>query len=133
MHKKRAVIYLTILYIALITILSLIPISSSTALNIPHQDKFIHILFYLGLNILLLLSIANNSKYRCSITNVALVTLASILYSVAIEYLQPYIGRNYDVGDIIANSVGAILGALLFLIFKYLFRIDEVDKTTTTK
>ena len=42
--------------------------------------------------------------------------------SCTIEILQPIFGRAFDVNDIILNTLGVIISALLFLILKKLFK-----------
>ena len=39
----------------------------------------------------------------------------SILISLTIEVVQKYIGRSFDVDDIILNVVGGILGFLVYI------------------
>lgn len=39
----------------------------------------------------------------------------SILVSLTIEVVQKYIGRSFDVDDIILNVVGGILGFLVYI------------------
>ena len=44
-----------------------------------------------------------------------LVTLAAFCLSVTVETAQYFIGRTADINDVIANTIGGILGFLLFL------------------
>jgi len=38
------------------------------------------------------------------------IFLAASAYGVLIEFLQPYVGRYYERGDIVADTIGAALG-----------------------
>ena len=42
------------------------------------------------------------------------LTLVSLLSSLTIESVQHYIGRSFDIDDIILNIVGGIIGFLLY-------------------
>ncbi len=118
MVLKRTILFLTVVYLVLVTILSLVPLSDIDSSKIPYFDKLIHICFYWGLNILLLWNIASNLKSELNIRNIIYATLISVAYSVVIEFLQPLTDRNCDLEDIVANSVGAITGATMFYIVR---------------
>ncbi|MFR9603642.1 MAG: VanZ family protein [Rikenellaceae bacterium] len=106
----------TTLYIILITLLSLVQFSDEIEPpQIEYFDKFVHFCFYLGLNSLLLYTLLL-FKRRLSLSVLVLSTLLSILYSIAIELLQPLMGRTCDVADVVANSVGAVMGAIVVFV-----------------
>jgi glycopeptide antibiotics resistance protein len=50
----------------------------------------------------------------CNIKNLGTITLVSGLSSLVIEVVQHFIGRSFDVDDIILNIVGGIVGFLLY-------------------
>ena len=50
----------------------------------------------------------------CNIKKLGTITLVSGLSSLVIETVQHFIGRSFDVDDIILNIVGGILGFLLY-------------------
>lgn len=114
MKRKRVLLALTIFYILLITILSLVNISpKDDSVNVAHLDKVVHFCFYLGLNVLLLLSREVFARVVRFVDGV-IITLLTILYSVGIEVAQYFVGRDFDLLDIVANSMGAIAALLLF-------------------
>ena len=41
--------------------------------------------------------------------------------TIAIELLQPIVGRSFDVDDILMNLLGTILSAALFFLLRALF------------
>ncbi len=48
--------------------------------------------------------------------------LASFIISLSVEFIQYFIGRSFDIDDIILNVVGAMLG---FIIYKFFFGIKK--------
>ncbi len=106
----------TVIYLILITTLSLVRFSDEIEPpKIEHFDKFVHFCFYFGLNILLLYTFLQFKK-ELIVRYIAFPTLLSIAYSIAIELLQPLTGRTCDLVDVVANSIGAMTGAMTFIV-----------------
>ena len=63
-----------------------------------------------------------NTKHK----NIFIVLIFVFLTSLGIETTQMYIGRSFDVDDIILNFVGGLLGYFSFLIIKRIFKEDSV-------
>ena len=55
--------------------------------------------------------------------------LWGFICSSVIEFLQPIFGRAFDVNDIILNTLGAIISALIFLLLKKLFKKNKKERT----
>lgn len=51
---------------------------------------------------------------------------AGIILSVLIELIQPIFGRSFDINDIILNSIGAIISAIIFYSVKSIIKIIKV-------
>lgn len=49
------------------------------------------------------------------------VTAAGLAASLVTELVQPVVGRSFDVDDLIANTLGALIGYLLFAVARLLF------------
>lgn len=112
---RRLFIVGAILYVCLITVLSLMNLSQVVPENeITYLDKLAHFCIYWGME-MSLLSCVVIVKGRLSVGWIGVVTLATIGYGVAIEFIQQFVGRDFDVYDIYANAVGAISGVLLFM------------------
>ncbi len=113
MTKKRLITWLTVLYIALLTTLCLVTLSVPTP-DVPGIgfDKIVHFCFYAGLNTLLISTIIAH-KGAIKTKQIIVTTFASIAYGVAIEFIQQYTGRSFDIYDIAANSIGAITTAVI--------------------
>mgnify|MGYP001084770177 CR=1 FL=1 len=73
-------------------------------------DKLIHLILYFVL--VVLWAISSGTNYGAN--KKFIIVLMSIAYGVLIELLQAMMGmgRAYDLDDIIANTVGCILGIL---------------------
>lgn len=49
----------------------------------------------------------------------AVLVLGAIAYGVAIEIMQPTVGRSAEIGDVLANSLGAITGASIGTLLRF--------------
>ena len=60
--------------------------------------------------------------------NLITVTIFSALFSVFIEVFQPFISavRYSDITDVITNTLGGIIGYLVYLLFKKLSKREEL-------
>ncbi len=121
---------------ALIASSCLLPASAFKAFSfdsIFELDKLIHLTLYFVLFILWSLAIGEQSfekKKKISLL------LSVIIFGIIIEVLQSSmsLGRHYDIEDIIANTIGSIIGVLLMpfvynkmpLIKKYLPFMDKL-------
>ena len=65
-------------------------------------------------NILLFVPLGYFASDYCKIKNLGAITIVSLLSSSVIEIVQHFIGRSFDIDDIILNIVGGIIGFLLF-------------------
>ena len=67
----------------------------------------------------------------CKIKNLGTITIISLLASSVIETVQHFIGRTFDIDDIILNVVGGIIGFVLYIslsaIKKHLPRFMQKD------
>ena len=63
-----------------------------------------------------------NTKHK----NIIIVLIFVLLTSLGIETTQMYIGRSFDVDDIILNFAGGLVGYISFLIIKRLFKEDSI-------
>ncbi len=113
MTNKRLITWLTVVYIALLTTLCLVQLSVPSP-DVPGIgfDKIVHFCFYAGLNTLLIVTIIAQ-KGAIKTKQIIAATLAAIAYGVAIEFIQQQVGRDFDLSDIAANSLGAITAAVV--------------------
>ena len=66
-------------------------------------------------NILLFIPLGYFVTSYCKIKNLGTISIVTLLSSVVIEVVQHFIGRSFDVDDIILNVVGGIIGYLLYI------------------
>lgn len=80
-----------------------------------HPDKIVH--FTLFAVTVFLLALGNYwRKKRVSITNLVILVLFASAYGLAIEFIQKYYAttRSFDLMDALADSIGALAGAIAF-------------------
>ena len=66
-------------------------------------------------NIILFIPFGYFVTSYCKIKGLGTITIVSTLTSLVIESVQHFIGRSFDVDDIILNVVGGIIGFLLYI------------------
>lgn len=105
-------------WIILILFLCTMPSSdlpSSSWMNGLHIDKLVHCFLFGGIVVLMAFGVYKQKQH---ISGWALFGLALVgsLYGVAIEFIQKYFtaGRSFEIADIIADTIGAFGGALVF-------------------
>ena len=69
-------------------------------------------------NILLFIPFGYFVTSYCRIKGLGTITIVTLLSSFVIEIVQHFIGRSFDVDDIILNVVGGIIGFLLYISLK---------------
>ncbi len=69
-------------------------------------------------NILLFIPFGYFISNYCKIKGLGTISLVSLLTSLVIETVQHFIGRSFDVDDIILNVVGGICGFLIHIALK---------------
>lgn len=118
----------TISYLIIVSVLSLITFSTnSTISSFPHLDKIIHFVFYFGMNVLILSSIILYRKQSNSrLFEYIIATIITVSYSGLIEYIQPLVGRAKDYSDLIANSLGAMTGLIIFILLSHIYK-DKIE------
>jgi len=113
-YKKRARLP-AILWTLLIFILCLWPAEEIPQIDVPLADKWTHFVFFAMFSFCWLCVFPSVKPGR-----LAIVLFISILYGWLIELLQywlSFLGRHYDPADVLANSLGGLLGLFVFYIF----------------
>ena len=128
-----------ILYIlSLFILVTTTDFSGGTNNFIPFEEILrydIHsVLFYRNVigNILLFmpfgLLVTDMIKENCKKYNVLVTMIITFLTSLAIEFIQMRIGRSFDVDDILLNTLGGVLGFLIFYLFDKVFKKITKEK-----
>ena len=68
-------------------------------------------------NIVLFIPFPISLKLTNNKLNILSCLIISVLFSVTVEFIQSFIGRIVDIDDIILNSLGSLLGALLYKLY----------------
>ena len=115
MLNKKLALLLYIIYLFIVTYISLVSIDTKVKIKVDFADKIAHIGIHF-INVCLLYIVA--SKYRFNIRLVLLLAI-SVVYGIIIEVLQEVftINRQLDVYDMLANTFGATI-ALIFITLK---------------
>ena len=105
---KHKSVYLAIFVTVVIAILSLIKIGKHP-INFTYLDKIEHGIAYAVLTFFWLLAFGNN------ITSKIIVVLLCVFYGIIIEIIQGTTTyRTFDFADMFANSIGTVIGLLIF-------------------
>ena len=130
MRKANIFFYLFIVWVITITYLSLASVDVDDDIGLfqfEHFDKLVHFSFYFGFSVLGLLTF-KGFHYNPSLAKwVLLVIGGAIVYGALMEVFQYYFteDRAADFLDILANTIGAIVGGLLTA--KYHSLIDRLN------
>ena len=100
-----------------ITLLSLFSFSEGDLPDFgwPYMDKLVHFTFYFNAALLGALSIRERTRGKSGLTkSILIIIIAVVLYGIVIEVMQNEltVAREGDVFDVMANTLGALLGAL---------------------
>lgn len=114
MLNKTLALLLFILYLGLITYLSLATIKTAS-INVNNADKLVHTSVYAVFVVLLYFVLL---KYNVSMSPILTAVICAIIYGIIIEVLQEQctVNRHFDVLDILANSIGSLLAAVFLKI-----------------
>jgi len=104
--------WLPFLWMVIIFILCAIPkndVPHISWLPVPYTDKIVHSVFYIVAALLW----CNSFQFKSKFIKVFIICFS---YGVLMEILQLYIftSRSAEVADVVANSVGAIIGLILY-------------------
>jgi predicted PurR-regulated permease PerM len=111
---KKTWLIIAICYSLILAIFSLVNIDSLPKLGSDHNDKMFHVLAY-GLLLLLWYLTFHITKIM---KPVVIAAILSIIYGIVLEVLQDKltIARNFDMLDIVANSIGVTIMAGFIII-----------------
>jgi len=107
-----------VLWMGIITVLSLARISGVPKVDVPNADKYVHAVFYFVLTFCVYYYLSASTKSLYS--KIFYACLLSIIYGIVIEVLQGTLTnyRHPDFKDVLANTFGSLLAGLLIFINK---------------
>lgn len=112
-HKKRTA-RIASLWTFLILVACLIPGRDVPDVQVPFADKWVHFGIFAGFSFLWTCTFK-----RASLRAALSTGILSVLLGYAVELLQGSgitEGRSYDLYDLLADSIGGILGLVLFFL-----------------
>jgi VanZ family protein len=90
-------------------------------INIQIWDKLLHATVYAGLGVFFLLPATNGRWSNVNGWTVAVAVVLATVYGASDEFHQIFTpGRTPDVRDLLADSIGATVGAASMLMMKWL-------------
>ncbi|PSK89496.1 VanZ family protein [Taibaiella chishuiensis] len=114
-NKNRAILF-AVLWTLLILVACFIPGREVPDVRIPFIDKWVHFVLFGGFSFLWLCT-----RKRAVPCTGLVVFLASVALGYGVELIQGSgitSGRSYDMYDVYADSVGGLLGVLLFFLWR---------------
>ena len=114
MLNKTIALVILLVYIGLITFLSLTTLDAHVDIKVDYGDKIIHIAIH-AINVILLYIVLVKHK---SVKPILYAIIISICYGILIEILQDKLttARQFDIFDIYANCFGTIIAAVFLKI-----------------
>jgi VanZ family protein len=113
MLRKRVFRILTLAVAAGILVLSLIPKPPEIPVGIHYADKIAHFIAYLVLSFLVFASVSEGKLIGAALITVLVVAVLCVVFGGLIEILQMFTGRQAELWDLVADSIGAVCGALV--------------------
>jgi VanZ family protein len=116
-HKRRTA-WLAFIWTALICAACLIPGNEVPDVPVPFADKWVHFIIFAGFSFLWLCTFK-----RPGFREGLIMACLSALLGYAVELLQGSgitTGRSYDLYDLLADSIGGLIGiAVFFLLHRH--------------
>ncbi len=113
--KWPAILWSVFVFILLAMPMSFFP--HERKLSVSQLDKIVHILLFAVLSFLW--TVYLKKKYQGQFKfkkKVILVFFLTVAFGIAMEYVQLYTGRDFDVWDMVADAVGSFTGISVFVI-----------------
>lgn len=120
-------ITLSLVYLTIVAFLSLLPPKDFPDIPLfPGADKVVHTCMYLGLTWLACWSMHAEVKRVWYY----LIILFSISWGVVMEIFQyiMHIGRSFDLYDIAGNSLGTLIGVLIYILMAHFKKRIDIGR-----
>ena len=118
-RRQKIALIPIVFYWPVIFIATHIPRFPSWTAGVHVSDKFVHFFMYLILAFFLWFAVNPGVRVNWRKAAVWWVLVVVVWYGVVDEWLQVYVGRNCDVRDFLADTVGAVTGLVLLWIFPF--------------
>jgi VanZ family protein len=114
--SRRTARWLSVFIAAAILLLSLIPLPPPPLQLISYRDKIEHLLAYVVLSFFVAVATApvpTDRRPQRPLRAILVVAGLCALYGIALELIQPSVGRQAELLDGIADLLGSLIGASL--------------------
>jgi VanZ family protein len=110
--------FFTILWMAIIFLLTLVTGENKANMEYPHFDKVVHLLSFCALSFFMIVGFTKQDRYSLLRFNASrYAVLFSVLYGVVIELVQWVVpNRSLELFDVASDMVGSFLGYYLFVL-----------------
>ncbi len=116
MHRSLLVTSRVLLIVVLVAV-TYFSLTPSPPSPLTGWDKLAHLLSYVALAFLLVLSVPAR---RFRLTLAIALFFATFAYGVMIEFVQRMTGRQFELMDMVMNIIGAIVGTLSGIVARWL-------------
>lgn len=124
---RKTVLLICVVYTVVVTYALLTPISDVPPVNIPHFDKYLHVIIHWGLSFIWLTYLFLGDQSHFSSKYVVLALISCFFYGIIVEAFQHWFTetRTFDFFDIVANAAGEFLGLLSFRVVRKKMRYES--------
>lgn len=124
---RKTVLFICVVYTVVVTYALLTPISDVPPVNIPHFDKYLHVIIHWGLSFIWLTYLFLGDQSHFSSKYVVLALISCFFYGIIVEAFQHWFTetRTFDFFDIVANAAGEFLGLLSFSVVRKKMRYES--------
>jgi VanZ family protein len=119
-YHWRAILWIIIIALACLMPGDQLP-NTSFFSKIPYFDKIVHFTMYF-IFALFLMSGFSRQYGKTSAKAYIFSFIVAFMFGVMIEFIQEWVGRSYDIYDMMANTAGIIVSLLLFNTVKWILR-----------
>lgn len=119
LELKKIVFGLAIGWTAFIAFLCLVTFNDLPSISVKSADKLVHGMFYFVL-VMLWGFYSKLKQNELILAKIARIMVIAILYGITMEVLQGTLTttRHADMMDVVANTSGAILALIVFIVIK---------------
>lgn len=122
MLNKKNIFLIAITYTIFVYVICLISIQSPVSISINHLDKLVHLAIYFIFTLVWFVYFYKATMGKRIVKSLVKASIFAFCAGVSIEILQKILTKNRsaDLNDILANSIGiAIAAVLLYQLQKY--------------
>lgn len=123
LSEPNTLLIFGLIYTIVITIVFVLPGKDLPKHELP-IDKLAHVILQLCLAVIWLMYVYVRNEFGVTVKSVVLILIVCLIYGIVIEIIQQrfVVYRQADIWDIAANTLGLILGCIVFYKTKHFLR-----------